>query len=163
MMAGKKERLVQFLSQGVRHKTGGQAFLELTLLLPVIFVLVVGVITIGIALSYKMKVEAVAREATRVVAKNTGNGSIQIGLERSRLVAQQYGFDLNKLEVNIEGAQDTTTPARGGRVSATVTYTYQMFNFLDIRIVGKNTEPIECWRKRDDENSGGTCVSPDEQ
>jgi Flp pilus assembly protein TadG len=162
-MAGRKVRLARFLRQGIRHKTGGQAFLELTLLFPVIFVLVVGIITIGIALSYKMKVEAVAREATRVVAKNTGNGSIQIGLQRSQLVARQYGFDLYQLDVNIQGVQDTATPARGGRVSATVTYHYQMFNFVDIRIVGKNTEMVECWRKRDDETSGGSCVPPDEQ
>lgn len=162
-MIGKKERLRIFLRRGTRRKTEGQAFLEITLIIPVIFVLVVGIIAIGIALSYKMKAEAVAREATRVVAKNTGNGSVQIGLNRSQLVAQQYGFDPNKLNIEIQGAEDFATPARGGRVTAIVTYRYKMFNFVEIQIVGKHTEAIECWRKRDDENSGGTCVSPDQQ
>ncbi|HEX2912213.1 MAG TPA: TadE family protein [Chloroflexia bacterium] len=159
----KKKWLKKVFQKRIHQKTEGQAFLELTLIIPVIFVLVVGVIAIGIALSYKMKAEAVAREATRVVAKNTGNGSVQMGLGRSQLVAQQYGFDLNKLNIEIQGAEDFATPARGGRVTATITYHYKMFNFVEIQIVGKHTEAIECWRKRDDENSGGTCVSPDQQ
>lgn len=154
-------RLTGTLNHKARNR--GQAFVELTLILPVFFILVAGVIAVGIALSYKLKVEAVARETTRVIAKNTGNGSIQIGLQRSEAVARQFGFDLTKLDVSIEGVQDTTTPARGGVVSATVTYHFQMFNFVNIEIVGKNAETIECWRKRDDENSGGTCVPPDQQ
>lgn len=163
MMKNCKERLGVILRPKAHRKTEGQAFLELTLLLPVIFVLLVGIIAIGIALSYKMKVEAVAREATRVVAKNIGNGSVQIGLGRSQMVAQQYGFDLNKLEIEIRGAEDFATPARGGRVSATVTYHYKIFNLSEIKIVGSHSEVIECWRKRDDERSGGSCVPADEQ
>jgi Flp pilus assembly protein TadG len=151
------------LRQGFRRKTQGQAFLEAVLIIPTVFMLVLGTIAIGLAFSYKMKVEGVAREATRVVAKNTGNGSIQIGLDRAREVARQYGLDLEKIDIDISGASDTTTPARGGTVTAKVTYRYQVFNFAEINIVGKNSEIIECWRKRDDENSGGTCVSPDEQ
>lgn len=153
----------QFFRQGIRRKTQGQAFLEMVLIIPTVFMLVLGTIAIGLALSYKMKVEGVAREATRVVAKNTGNGSIQIGLDRAREVARQYGMDLEKIDIEISGASDNTTPARGGTVTAKVIYHFQIFNFAEINIAGKNSEIIECWRKRDDENSGGTCVSPDQQ
>lgn len=159
----RKIRYRFFVRWKIQQKTEGQAFLEMSLILPIIFLLVLGLIAIGVALSYKMKVEAVAREATRVIAKNTGNSSIQIGLERSKAVASQYGFDMSKLDIEISGVEDFATPARGGKVTATVTYRYKVFNYAEIQIIGKHTEAIECWRKRDDENSGGTCVSPDQQ
>lgn len=158
-----KKTFRPFLKRGVRSKSEGQAFLELTLILPVIFVLVLGIIAIGFALSYKMKTEAVAREATRVIAKSTGSGSVQIGLARARQVAEQYGFDLDRLQVEIRSAEDQDSPVRGGRVNVTVTYQYKMFNFTEIKIVGNHSEAIECWRKRSNETSGGTCVEPAEQ
>ncbi len=143
----------------------GQSLLEVAIFLPIIFTLLLAMIYIGICLSDKMKLEAVSREVTRAVAKNTGNGSVSIGLERARTVARQYGFDPQSLNIKIYGpyVSDSFTPGRGSLVTAEVTYDLKLFGFSSIKIAGKHSEIIECWRTRDDANSGGTCLPPDEQ
>jgi Flp pilus assembly protein TadG len=140
----------------------GQAFLEMLLIIPLVFTLVIGVVIIGLAMSYKMKVEGIARESTRAIVKNTGNGSIQVGLTRVQEVAGEYGLDPAKLDVVIEGVRDDLTPARGGTVKAKVTYRFKLLGFTELELVGENRERIECFRYRDDDNSGGTCLPPGE-
>ncbi len=143
----------------------GQSLLEVAVFLPIIFTLLLAMVYIGLCLSDKMKLEAVSREATRVIAKNTGNGSVSIGIERAREVAHQYGFEADKLEIKIYGpsVSDNFTPARGSLVTAEVTYNLKLFGFSELKIAGKHSEIIECWRTRDDANNGGTCLPPDQQ
>jgi Flp pilus assembly protein TadG len=143
----------------------GQSLLELAIFLPVLFILLLAMIYTGLCLDHKMKLEAIAREATRVVAKNTGNGSVSIGLARAEVVARQYGLDPAALEIKVYGTyvSDSFTPGRGSMVTAEVTNTLKLFGFVAVTIGGKHSEIIECWRTRDDANSGGSCLPPDQQ
>lgn len=149
---------------GMRRQKG-QSLLELSIFLPVFFILLLALVYIGLCLDNKMKMEAIAREATRAVAKNTGNGSVSIGVARAEAVARQYGLDPANLEIKVYGTyvSDSFTPGRGSTVIAEVTNNLKLFGFLPINISGKTSEIIECWRTRDDANSGGTCLSPDQQ
>ncbi|HEX2915008.1 MAG TPA: TadE/TadG family type IV pilus assembly protein [Chloroflexia bacterium] len=150
---------------GGRGGPEGQSLLEMAVFLPMIFILVLALVYTGLCLNAKMELEAVAREATRVVTKSTGNGAIEAGMERAAQVAGQYGFNPAELDVKISGPylSDTITPGRGSIVTAEVSYNFKLFGFPAIQIAGQNSEVIECWRSRDDPNSGGSCVPPDQQ
>ncbi|NWJ47117.1 MAG: pilus assembly protein [Chloroflexi bacterium] len=142
-----------------KHKPG-QALLEFIFIIPLIMALVISIVALGVVLDYKQKLEGVAREATRLVSKSTGNGNIEIGMGRAEEVAQKYGLDPARLSIEVTGVSDSMTPARGGVVKAVVRYRVKAFIFPELTVVGQHQESIECWRMRDDDNSGGSCLPP---
>jgi hypothetical protein len=56
----------------------GQSLLELAIFLPVLFILLLAMIYTGLCLDQKMKLEAIAREATRVVDKTPVTARFQL-------------------------------------------------------------------------------------
>ncbi len=150
----------KLVTGSIRNRNSGQALLEFIFIIQVIMTLILSIIALGLVLDCKQKLEGVAREATRLVSKSTSNGNIEMGISRAKEVARQYGLEPNRLSIEVSGVSDTMTPARGVIVKAVVHYRVQAFIFPEITVTGQHQEVIECWRMRDDDNSGGSCLPP---
>lgn len=147
----------------------GQGFIELALCIPLMIVFILGIVTVGMAITYKLEITSIAHEAARAIAKSTNDNAASEGVSSAQTLAAHYALTsssssstTSNLNVEISGVSDGAPPVRGQVVTVSVQYHTQLFGFFSVDITARASDVVDCWRSRDS-SGGGSCVPPAEQ
>lgn len=118
------------LSSTSRKHEGGQALVELALVLPILLLLAFGVVAVGRVTEAQMGVSAVAREAARAAALANDPGQAAAdGMARGQQVATGYSLGDGSLQLTVNAGGFS----RGGTVQASAHYTVSL---ADLPLLG---------------------------
>lgn len=97
----------------------GQALVEFAIIIPILFLLIMGILQFGMMLNSYLTIENASREGAREGIAGSSDADI-----RSRILAVTPNLDHNDLTITI--TPDENSRSAGDTLTVTVTYNYKL-------------------------------------